>query len=113
MQYILLVNVSPEGLDAIERDPLLPLKIDQSVEMAGASALGIYGVLGPYDYVAILEAPDNDVAARWSLAFGSRIQGNVTTMPAVPISHFDQGLEKARSESAEQPIGGQSATGSR
>ncbi len=111
MQYILLVNVSPQGLDAIERDPLLPLKIDQSVVMPGASALGIYGVLGPYDYVAILEAPDNDVAARWSLAFGSRIQGNVTTMPAVPISHFDHGREAALEESIEQPIGEGSGTG--
>lgn len=105
MQYILLINVSPEGLDAIERDPLLPLKIDQNVEMPGASALGIYGVLGPYDYVAILEAPDNDVAARWSLTFGSRLKANVTTMPAVPMSHFDHGREEAMAESVEQPVG--------
>ena len=104
MQYILLINVSPEGLEAIERDPLLPLKIDQSVEMPGVAALGIYGVLGPYDYVAILDAPDNDAAARWSVVFGSRLKANVTTMPAVPMSHFEADAAPLTA-AAEQPVG--------
>lgn len=104
MQYILLINMSPEGLGAIERDPLLPLQVEQSVEMPGVAALGIYGVLGPYDYVAILDAPDNDTAARWSVVFGSRLKANVTTMPAVPMSHFEAESEPLAA-TAEQPIG--------
>ena len=109
MQYILLINLSPESASAVVDDPLLPLKVDRSVIIPGVTALGVYGVLGPYDYVAILEAPDNDAAARWSLTFGSRIKASVTTMPAVPISHFGEDQGGNGRESAEQTIGGQSA----
>ena len=111
MQYILLINVAPEGMRAIEDDPMLPLKVDRGVVVPGVTALGIYGVLGPYDYVAILEAPNNDSAARWSVAFGSRMQAKVTTMPAVPISHFTEPGGSGGRESAEQTIGDSGAVG--
>lgn len=90
MQYILLIRLTPEGLDLVQGNARHPLEADGAVSVRGATALGIYGVLGPYDYVAILEAPDNDAAARWSVEFGAALRAEITTMPAVPISHFDE-----------------------
>ena len=90
MQYILLVRLWPEGIDAVLDNPRAPLDAEREVSMPDVSALGIYAVLGAHDFVAIIDAPDNDAAARWSIAFGARIRGEITTMPAVPISHLQE-----------------------
>ena len=107
MQYILLVRLSPEGIDATLDNPRAPLEAERSVSMPDVSALGIYAVLGPYDFVAIIDAPDNDAAARWSIAFSSRIRGEITTMPAVPISHLQGPGDLERSIESSEPLPGQ------
>ena len=107
MQYILLVRLSPEGIDATLENPRAPLDAERSVHVPGVSALGIYAVLGPYDFTAIIDAPDNDAAARWSIAFAARIRGEITTMPAVPISHLEEPGGPERSEQTSEPLPGQ------
>ncbi|MCY4618192.1 MAG: GYD domain-containing protein [Chloroflexi bacterium] len=110
MQYILLVRLSPEGLDATLANPRAPLEAEQNVSIPGVSALGIYAVLGPYDFTAIIDAPDNDAAARWSIAFGAKIRGEVTTMPAVPISHLQGRSDGDDVEQTSEPLPGQATS---
>jgi len=43
-------------------------------------------VLGPYDFVGIVEAPDNDAAARYSMQLGVKAMVHITTLPAVPVA---------------------------
>ncbi|MYE05613.1 MAG: GYD domain-containing protein [Chloroflexi bacterium] len=109
MQYILLVRLSPEGIDATLENPRAPLDAERSVSMPDVSSLGIYAVLGPYDFVAIIDAPDNDAAARWSIAFSARVRGEITTMPAVPISHLEGPGDPDRSIEASEPLPGQTS----
>ena len=110
MQYILLVRLTPEGIDATLENPQMPLEAERGVSVPGVSALGIYAVLGPYDFTAIIDAPDNDSAARWSIAFSSKIRGEITTMPAVPISHLqDRGGGVDVGETSE-PLPGQTGS---
>jgi uncharacterized protein with GYD domain len=90
VQYILLVRLWPDGIDAVLDNPRAPLDAERDVMVPGVSALGIYAVLGAHDFVAIIDAPDNDAAARWSIAFGAKVRGEITTMPAVPISHLQE-----------------------
>ena len=108
MQYILLVRLSPEGIDATAENPQAPLEAERSVSIPGVSALGIYAVLGPYDFTAIIDAPDNDAAARWSIAFSAKIRGEITTMPAVPISHLQDQGDGIDVEQMSEPLPGQS-----
>ena len=107
MQYILLVRLSPEGLDATLENPRATLEAERSLSIPGVSALGIYAVLGPYDFTAIIDAPDNESAARWSVAFGARIRGEITTMPAVPISHLQGSGGAGETEPTSEPLPGQ------
>ncbi len=113
MQYILLVRLWPEGLDAVLDNPHAPLDAERAVSVPGVSALGIYAVLGAHDFVAIIDAPDNDAAARWSIAFGASIRGEITTMPAVPISHLEERGGSVEIEEASQPLAGGSDGSSR
>ena len=111
MQYISLVRLSPEGLDLVNANPREPLIAEQTIGVAGVTPLGIYAVLGHYDYVAIIEAPDNDAVARWSVEFGARIRAEITTMPAVPISHMERPSGGTVDDQASEPLPGYSSSG--
>ena len=51
--------------------------------------LGLYGVLGNYDFVAIIESSDNAGIARFSLSMGVAAGVHITTLPAIPIARFE------------------------
>ncbi len=63
----------------------------------------MYGVIGAYDFVSIVEAPDNDAAERFSLEFGVRAGVQVETLPAVPIGEFKPQEALALEAAAEAP----------
>lgn len=84
-QYIVLLTLEPEGRDAMIRDPQSIVKAASAVEAPGVQCLGLYGVLGRFDFVCILDAPDNESAARFSLVLGTRAGASVETMPAVRV----------------------------
>ena len=54
-----------------------------------------YAVLGPYDFVTIVEAPDNETVAHLAVDLGSRGTVNVMTLPAISIDRFATELERS------------------
>ncbi|PZC42379.1 MAG: Uncharacterized protein, contains GYD domain [Chloroflexi bacterium] len=55
--------------------------------------MGLYAVLGHHDFITILEAPDNETAARFSLELGVKVGVEIQTVPAIPISRLDHKME--------------------
>ena len=51
--------------------------------------LGVYALLGDYDYACIVNAPGNREAARFSLELGVKAGVLITTLPIIPIGSFD------------------------
>lgn len=88
--YILLLTLYPEGRERILDNPNLLLEAEDAIDVDDVACLGIYGVLGQYDFVALLEAPDNEAVARFSLELGVRAGVHVETLPAVPIALLDR-----------------------
>lgn len=88
--YILLLTLTPEGRKQMMDDPESLRRAEESIEIAGVTCFAIYGVLGEYDFVTILEAPGNDEAAEFSLELGVRAGAHVTTLPAVPMARFEE-----------------------
>ncbi len=84
--YILLMNLTREGQESLLANPDFMVQAASETEVPGVQGLGLYGVLGPYDFVNIIEAPDNDAAARYSIRLGVNAGAHITTLPAVPIS---------------------------
>ena len=83
--YILLLQLNGDGRSLALDDPESLLRAQHETAVDGVSCLGLYAVLGDYDFVGIVEAPDNDAAARFSLEFGVRAGAHIATLPAVPI----------------------------
>jgi uncharacterized protein with GYD domain len=59
-----------------------------------------YAVLGPYDFVTVLEAPDNETVSSISIEMGARSSVQMMTMPAIPLDTFISRLERSRSAPA-------------
>ncbi len=49
----------------------------------------MYAVLGAYDFVGLVEAPDNDSVARYSLELGVLAGVTIMTLPAIPIARME------------------------
>ena len=88
--YFLLLTMTPEGREASLDDPQRLLRIEAETEVPGVECMGLYGVLGQYDFISMIEADDNEAVARFSLEFGVRAGAHVETLPAVPISRFER-----------------------
>lgn len=89
--YIQLLTLTPEGRERTLRNPEHVLQAQQEVKVPGISVLGLYGVLGAWDFVNIVEAPDNDTVARFSIALGVRGGVTIVTLPAIPIGRLEEG----------------------
>ena len=92
--YILLLTLTPEGRDNMLADPDTLMTAMQDIDITGTTVLGSYAVLGAYDFVTILRAPDNDAAARFSMEIGVRAGVLVNTLPAIPIGRLEEALSQ-------------------
>ena len=88
--YIQLLTLTPEGRANLLQDSESLLRSQAAIRVPGVVVLGTYGVLGQYDFVNIVEAPDNAAVARFSLELGVLAGMYVDTLPAIPISRLQR-----------------------
>jgi len=74
----------------------IPIRKQRDGEAAGDNSNTQYAVLGPYDFVTILEAPDNETVSSISIEMGARGSVQMMTMPAIPLDTFINRLERGR-----------------
>lgn len=91
--YVLLSTVTDEGAKTIKERPERIKEVNKEIEAFGAKVVAQYAVLGPYDFVSIVEAPDNKTIGRVSAELSSRGSVKITTLAAVPIDEFIAGLK--------------------
>jgi uncharacterized protein with GYD domain len=86
--YILLSNVTDEGWKTIKEKPERIKEVNKELEAMGVRVISQYAVLGPYDFVNIVEAPDNKTIGKVSIELGSRGTIKIMSMAAIPIDEF-------------------------
>lgn len=92
--YVMLTTLTSEGRRTLKINPERIKEVNQEVEKMGAKILQQYAVLGPYDFVNVLEAPSNEVISRVAVELGSRGTIPTMTLPAVPIGSFIKAVQK-------------------
>ncbi len=75
--YISLLRLTGQGAKAIKESPKRRELAAKAIESLGGKLVHTYLTMGRYDFVAIVEAPNDEAAARFALITGS--QGNVAT----------------------------------
>ena len=86
--YILLSTLSGEGVDSLKRNPSRLQQVNAQVEAMGARILEQWAVLGPVDFVTVIEAPDELTVARIAVEIGARGSTRIQSMPAIPVPEF-------------------------
>jgi hypothetical protein len=76
------------------QDPDCVQSAVEVIDIPDTESLGLYAVLGEYDWVSILNAPDNETAARFSVELGVMAGVHVTTMPAIPVARLENSLNQ-------------------
>jgi uncharacterized protein with GYD domain len=86
--YIMLTTLTPDGVNTIKNHPSRIREVNHEVEQLGAKVIAQWATLGEYDFINVIEAPDEKVMARVSLELGSRGTSRYETMFAIPIDEF-------------------------
>jgi uncharacterized protein with GYD domain len=86
--YIMLTTLTPDGVQTIKNNPGRIREVNREIEQLGATVKAQWATLGQFDFVNVVEAPDEKTIARVSLELGSRGTGKYETLSAIPIDDF-------------------------
>ena len=86
--YVMLTSLTDEGRKTVKSNPKRLKEVNQEVEAMGVKILAQYALLGPYDFINILEAPDNKAITKLALELGSRGTLQTMTMAAMTVDEL-------------------------
>jgi len=92
--YIILMKLTDQGAKTIKE---ATGRVDAGIkafENMGGKVIGFYAVMGEYDYVAVGEAPSDEVATTFALGLGSLGNVRTTSLRAFTKEEFAAMLKK-------------------
>ncbi len=93
--YVMLTSLTDEGMKTLKHKPERIQEVDKEImERFGVKLLAQYMVMGPYDFVNILEAPNNDTIVKLAVELGSRGTIRTLTMPAIEVENVIKDLKE-------------------
>lgn len=90
--YVMLSTLTPDGVQTIKDNPNRIREVNREVETLGAVVKAQYATLGQFDFVNVIEAPDEKTIARISMELGARGTARYETLIAIPIDEFIDSL---------------------
>jgi uncharacterized protein with GYD domain len=84
--YVMLTNLTADGVRTLKNNPGRVAEVNNEVEQIGAKILAQYATLGQYDFITIVEAPDDQTMAKISVELGSRGTMTSQTLTAIPAA---------------------------
>lgn len=86
--YIMLTTLTPEGVQTVKNNPARIQEVNREVESLGAKVTAQWAVLGRFDFVNVVEAPDEKTMTRVSMELGSRGTARYESLAAIGIDEF-------------------------
>lgn len=86
--YVVLSKLTDAGRETIKEKPHRIFEVNKELEEMGVKVLQQYAVLGPYDFVNIIEAPDTETVMKMSIELGSRGTVELMTLPALRVDEL-------------------------
>jgi uncharacterized protein with GYD domain len=92
-KYVMLSTLGPDGSSRLSENPERLREVSAEVEAMGVTVLDQYAVLGQWDFLNILEAPDEATMAKVATTLASRGTLKTMTLPIVGIDDFIEALK--------------------
>lgn len=86
--YLLMTTLTAQGVQTLKANPDRLREVNHDVEELGARVLHQWAVLGPFDFVSVVEAPDTATIAKVSVALGARGSSKIQSWEALEIEDF-------------------------
>jgi uncharacterized protein with GYD domain len=93
--YAMLSTLGPGGWATLRENPDRLHEVTREVESMGLTVIAQYGLMGQWDFLNIIEAPDEASMARAAVALAARGTMRTTTMQALPIETLVEALRDA------------------
>jgi uncharacterized protein with GYD domain len=90
--FVMLTNLTSEGVQTLKNNPSRIQEVNKEVEQLGVKVVNQWVTLGEYDFVSVVEAPDETTMAKVSIELGSRGTTTNETMAAIPAAEFTKAL---------------------
>src|SRR5438034_11137416 len=83
--YIMLTKLTDEGRKTLKNNPQRTQEVYKEVEAMGGKVVAQYAVLGPYDFVNVLQAPNHSTIPKICVELGARGTMESMTLPTVGL----------------------------
>jgi uncharacterized protein with GYD domain len=90
--FVMLTNLTSEGVQTLKNNPTRVQEVNKEVEQLGVTVKEQWATLGQYDFITIVEAPDEKTMAKVSVELGSRGTMSSQTLAAIPAEDFAKAL---------------------
>jgi uncharacterized protein with GYD domain len=94
--FVMLSTLGPDGAATLRQNPSRLREVNAEVEAMGGRVVVQYALLGQWDFVNIIEAPDEVTMVRIATTLAARGTLKTRTLTAVPIDELIASLEAAR-----------------
>ncbi|MBI5409032.1 MAG: GYD domain-containing protein [Nitrospirae bacterium] len=91
--YIALSKLTDEGRKTLKNRPERIKEVNKEIEAMGIKVLEQYAALGPYDFITLLDAANNEAVLKMSVDLGSRGTVQLMTLPAITADDFIKALK--------------------
>lgn len=90
--FLLLSTLSPQGMQTLAATPERLLEVNREIERLGGRVVRQWALLGPYDFLSVVEAPDEMTIARMSVELSARGSASFEVMTAIPAQELIDSL---------------------
>lgn len=90
--FVMLTNLTPDGVKTLKNNPGRVTEVNREVEQLGVKVKDQWAVLGQYDFITVVEAPDAETMAKVSVELGSRGTMTSQTLAAIPVENLAESL---------------------
>jgi uncharacterized protein with GYD domain len=91
--YLMLTSLTEKGVQTINSNPARLREVNHDVEELGAKVLHQWASIGEYDFVNIVEAPDDLTLAKLSVRLSARGSVKIESLPLVSVDELLRSLE--------------------
>jgi uncharacterized protein with GYD domain len=91
--YLMLSTLTEKGVQTLHANPGRLREVNRDVEEMGGKVLHQWAALGEYDFVNVVEAPDDLTVAKISLALGVRGSAKLESLPLISVDELLASLE--------------------
>ncbi len=92
--YLQLTTLTDAGRKKFEEDPEWIKGVNKDIELMGVKILTQYALLGQFDFVNIIEAPSDEIAAKVAIKLSATGTLQPMTLSAIPLEKLIGSLKR-------------------